>query len=373
MKIIIDATSLLLPSAGVKNYMFYWIRALLAEAGPDTISLFPLLDSLPADLNHESSPCGRTDRFRLWLVRFLNIRHNPLSAWWPAIGDVFHASQHIVNVPSRPRLLTSTIYDLTCWLLPDMHREENVIATRRYASRILCQSDGCIAISESARQDAIDILRIPGDRIATIYPGIAEQFFNPPPSEPVRKAHELYKPYFLYVGTIEPRKGVETLLSAYTQLEPDLRSHCDLVLAGMCGWKSETVVVRLADPPPGVRYLGYVPETALPALTVGATALVFPSLYEGFGFPVAQGMAAGVPVITSRGSSLEEVAAGACMLVTPGDAEQLSAAMAAIAESAELRGQLSARGQQRAQAFRWQTSARKSMEFFRAVGHRPRE
>ena len=84
-------------------------------------------------------------------------------------------------------------------------------------------------------------------------------------------------------------------------------------------------------------------------------------------------MAAGVPVITSRGSSLEEVAAGACMLVTPGDAEQLSAAMAAIAESAELRGQLSARGQQRAQAFRWQTSARKSMEFFRAVGHRPRE
>lgn len=346
--------------------MYYWIRALVAEASPDTIRLFPFLESIP-DLNHAAATRSGADRLRLLLVHLLNIRGNPAGALWPWQTPLFHASQHIANPPRRQRYLTSTIYDLTCWLFPETHQSANVAATKRYADGILRKSDACIAISESARQDAIDILRIPAARIVTIYPGVPDEFFDPPLPDPVKRTHGLEKPYFLYVGAIEPRKGIDTMLDAYARLPVAIRSHCDLVLAGMYGWMSEKVRSRLANPECGVRYLGYVNETELPALTAGALTAVFPSTYEGFGFPVAQAMAAGVPVITSRGSSLEEIAAGAAVLVTPGDTEELGAAMMRIAESEELCRSLSAAGRERARLFRWASSARKSMMFFDSV------
>ena len=364
--IVIDATSLLLPSAGVKNYVHYWIRTLMAESGPHTISLFPLLRAVPP-LDHQQAARGFVDLLRVSVVRFLNLRGNPAGAFWPMGVDIFHASQHLLNPPRGQKHLTSTIYDFTCWLLPHTHQEENIVATKRYASVILKSSDACIAISESARQDALSILRIPPERIVTIYPGVADDFFDPPAADRVRQVYNLQKPYFLYVGTIEPRKGVETILDAYAKIRSGIRDSCELVLAGMYGWRSEQVRKRLSNAMPGVRYLGYIPEQTLPALTAGAVAVVFPSVYEGFGFPVAQGMAAGVPVITSYGSSLEEIADGACLLVTPGKSDELAAAMEAVADSADLRATLSARGRTRAEAFRWNVCARKSLDFFTSV------
>ena len=115
------------------------------------------------------------------------------------------------------------------------------------------------------------------------------------------------------MGTIEPRKNVDLLLDAFESLPLPLREHHDLVIAGPIGWNVDRVVDRLRL----VRYLGYIPEPDLAPLTAAAEVFVYPSLYEGFGFPVAQAMAAGVPVITSNVSSLPEIAGNASLLVDP--------------------------------------------------------
>jgi alpha-1,3-rhamnosyl/mannosyltransferase len=114
----------------------------------------------------------------------------------------------------------------------------------------------------------------------------------------------------LYVGTIEPRKNIDRMLDAFAATSAETRAACDFVLAGPLGWCSEATARRVSEPARGVRYLGYVPEPDLPGLTRGAALFLFPSLYEGFGFPVVQAMACGVPVVTSRGSSLEETCGG---------------------------------------------------------------
>ena len=133
----------------------------------------------------------------------------------------------------------------------------------------------------------------------------------------------LQRPFVLFVGTIEPRKNVDLLLDAWESLPVALRTQYELVVAGPVGWAAETTVARLR----AVRYLGYVPEPDLAPLTAAAEAFVYPSLYEGFGFPVAQAMAAGVAVITSNVSSLPEVAGNAALLVDPRSQSELRAAL----------------------------------------------
>ena len=155
----------------------------------------------------------------------------------------------------------------------------------------------------------------------------------------VAKAFSLHKPYFLFVGSIEPRKNVDTLLSAWESLPVSFRDEHELVVAGLPGWRSDTTTKRLMQAnseKQGIRYLGYVPEPDLPALTAGAAAFVYPSLYEGFGIPVAQAMAAGCPVITSNVSSLPEITGGAAILIDPRSVAELSAAILRVGESSDL-------------------------------------
>jgi glycosyltransferase involved in cell wall biosynthesis len=140
-----------------------------------------------------------------------------------------------------------------------------------------------------------------------------------------------------------------------------------LVIAGASGWSGEKTLARLASKPAGVRYLGYVSEDELPGLTAGATAFIYPSLYEGFGFPVAQALAAGVPVITSNTSCLPEIAGDGALLVDPRSPAEIQRALERLLTSAALRQQLRAAGVARAQRYRWEICARKSLEFFHRV------
>ena len=149
------------------------------------------------------------------------------------------------------------------------------------ADRILRRADGLIAVSENTRQDAIRLLKIAPEKIDTIYSGVAEEYFG---AQPARRE----RAYVLYVGTIEPRKNLDTLLDAWRQLKPGLRQEFELVIAGPKGWGSESTLARVCAE---ATYLGYVPEADLPRLVAGAAVFVYPSLYEGFGFPVVQAMA----------------------------------------------------------------------------------
>jgi glycosyltransferase involved in cell wall biosynthesis len=168
----------------------------------------------------------------------------------------------------------------------------------------------------------------------------------------------------LFVGTIEPRKNIDTLLDAWAALPADIRGAHDLVIAGPIGWASGSTVARLRSGIPGVRVPGYIPESELPGLTAGATAFVYPSLYEGFGFPVAQAMAAGVPVITSNVSALPEVVGDAGVLVDARSTDDLCNAIAKVLSSPSLRANLAIRAPVTARRFDWRAAGEASIRFF---------
>ncbi len=360
MKICVDATSLLLRSAGVKNYAYHWMSSLREELPPPhTVTAFPLLGEV-GELNHEQSvfSTGHTIS-RLALLHLSNIRWSPLVDHLVGDADVFHASSLLRNMPRRPKL-TGTIYDMTALIMPEVHTEGNIRAEKRFHENVARRADGLIAISQSAKDDAVRLLGLRPERVAVIHPGIDERYFT---AVPARRD----KPYLLSLGTIEPRKNVDTTLDAWLEMPMEIRQSHDLLFAGPKGWASERTVDRLNSGIVGVTYLGYVPEADLPGLTAGATAFVYPSLYEGFGFPLAQAMAAGVPCITSNVSSLPEVAADAALLVDPKSSFELRDAMLKLVESADSREELGRKARARASEFTWKNSARLSAEFFRRV------
>ena len=354
MTIIVDATSMLVRSAGVKNYVWHWLRH-LRKQGAD-IGVFPFLDDVGL-LDHEASALSRPATMaRLALIKSMNEIGFPPLDWLIRGADIFHATNLLRRAPRRAKL-TATIHDLTCWLMPEVHTPANVKADREFAENILRRAHGLIAVSENTRQDAIRLLGIAPDRIRTIYSGIAEEYFY-------AKSIPRAKPYALYVGTIEPRKNLDTLLDAWALLKQSLRAEFDLVIAGPRGWSSDQTFGRIQSE---ATHLGYVPENDLPGLIAGATLFVYPSLYEGFGFPVAQAMAAGAPVITSNNSCLPEIVGDAAVLIDPRSAAEVAAALTRLFESESLRAGLAARGRIRAELFRWEKCATESLHFFRSV------
>ena len=355
MRVLIDATSLLVRSAGVKTYTYHWIQHLRQQSRNEQILAFPYLDSLGA-LTHERSMLPPAATYaRLGLLYLLNQPWNPLVEHMVAGMDVFHVSNLVRHVPKKPRI-TATIHDLTRWLMPGMHTPATRQADDSFADRVLGRADRLIAVSENTRNDAVRLLKLDSAKIEVIHSGVPEVFFGAQP-RPTERA------YVLFVGTIEPRKNVDTLLDAWQSLR--LKDDFDLLIAGPPGWSSEETMARLRAGIPAVKYLGYVPEDELPGLTAGATAFVYPSLYEGFGFPVAQAMAAGVPVITSSTSCLPEIAGEGAVYVDPRSAEELRRAIGDVLTSPSLRGRLSKAGAERAQRYRWDVCAQKSLEFFR--------
>jgi glycosyltransferase involved in cell wall biosynthesis len=356
MRITIDATSALLRSAGVKSYTYHWIRALRRAAGPDEIRAFPYLDDFGV-LDHEASVVGTAGTAaRIALLHFANLPGNPAMDWICRGTDVFHASNQVHNAPSRAKL-TATLHDLTCWLMPQFHTDANVRADRNFAEKIWKRASGLIAVSENTRQDAIRLLGIPPEKIRTIYSGVAEEYFS---VQPARRD----RPYVLYVGTIEPRKNLEALLDAWKALRPGLREQFELVIAGPAGWRTEATLARIRRE---ATYLGYVPEAELPGLVAGAALFAYPSLYEGFGFPVVQAMAAGVPVVTSNTSCLPEVTGGAAALIDPRSVSEIAEAMTKLLESDSLRADFAMRGRDRAKCFTWPECAERSLAFFRSL------
>lgn len=363
MKICIDATPLLLRSVGVKTYLYHWIDHLMRASENGTIVAFPGIRQL-GPLNHDGSQLGLfSTAWRRLLIGGANHKIPLAVKLWMPKADLFHISSQF-REPPKGLPLSATIYDFTVWLVPELHPEANIRADKHLAATVFKRAKGLIAISQSTRLDAVRLLGLDPERIEVIYPGVNEAYFHAATARPLRPP----RPYVLFVGTIEPRKNVDLLLDAYLQLSDSLREKFDLVIAGPFGWKSERTLARLREPAENVRYLGYVPESEMPALMAGASVVAYPSLYEGFGLPVAEAMACGVPVITSAVSSLPEVVGDAGLLIDPHSVSDLRNALDRMLSSPSLRQNLGQCGAQRAQElFRWPVCAQRSLKFFEKV------
>jgi alpha-1,3-rhamnosyl/mannosyltransferase len=368
MRIAIDATPLLMRSSGVKNYVYYWIRSLQQLAGPETVKPYPFVGPLRG-LNHETSALSYWQSLaRLGLVVASNYSPLPLLNLTAFGADIFHMSSILVRRPPTRARKTVTLHDMTCWIMPEVHTPANVAAAKASADRVARRADGLITVSEWTKKDAVRLLGLPAERFQVIYPGVADAFFEVTRADAarVREHYQLTRPYVLFVGTIEPRKNLGRLLDAWQQLPRSLGEEFELILAGPVGW-GDTGVVDRVQSLPNARYLHYVPEADLAGLTAGAAAFAYPSLYEGFGFPVAQAMAAGVPVLTANVSAMPEVSGGAAVLVDPLSVAEIAAGLEKLLSSPSLRERLVREGRERAARYRWEECARESMAFFERV------
>lgn len=258
-----------------------------------------------------------------------------------------------------------TIHDLSFKFLP-----ECFTIKKRMWHMCLNPSKQCkraeviLTPSENTKRDVISSYQIADNRIQVLRPGLLLGVGHK--IEDVRKKFNLPDKYILFLGTLEPRKNVESIIEAYCFSELRTREY-ELVLAGAPGWKNKKLL-KLIGETSGVKYLGFVPDEDKPALYQNASLFVFPSLYEGFGIPVLEACNYGVPVITSNRSSLPEVVGDTAYLVNPHNVDEIVEGMKLLLQNEELRTQVIKRQLERVKEFNWQKGAKDFLEIFSKNG-----
>lgn len=348
-----------------------YTRELMA-AMPPNVQLQPYLFDAPASLwtgESAAMPLGPFARQAL-AASLLGVEFQGARAALGGTVDLVHATDHLI-----PKLrgfpVVATIFDAIPLSHPEWVRYRLKTVKNELWRRTAFWTQHVITISEYSRQQIALHFRLPEERITAIPLGVGAQWFAPldeAQSRAVQREHALPGRYFVSVGTLQPRKNIERLLAAHAALPRALQHECPLLVIGKPGWGCEEVVARFSGPGlPYVRWLRHLPDAQLQAVIKQATALVFPSLHEGFGLPVLEAFAAGVPVVTSNTTSLPEVAGDAALMVDPLRVDELADAMRRIAESPELSRQLVARGRERVKMFTWEACAAKTLRVYESV------
>lgn len=360
LRIGFDIGKALGPEDGLATSSRLLARALLEAEGDHELHL--------CDLHHDTLD---VERARAVLGPLpARARLCPLA---PAAADLdlFHAPAHRLpeDPPSR---LVYTLHDLTFLSHPRLHTLRNRADTLVATSRAVCAGARFIAVSEYTRGQAGALLGLEPE-LVDVVPWAADPELGP--GDPDAAAAEvgprygIDRPYLLSVGSVEPRKNLFRLVEAFAALPARLRNRHLLVVVGGEGWRNRAILERLerAIAAGWVVRPGRVPRADLAVLYRGAVALAYPSLAEGFGLPVLEAMACGCPVVTSRVSSLPEVAGDAALLVDPQDTTSLAAALERVLTEADLRAELRRRGLERARAFSWRRTAEATLAVYRRL------
>lgn len=285
--------------------------------------------------------------------------------------DLFHATDHRI-----PRLRGIPVLATLMDAIPLAHPEWVGYRWRTVLNLLWRHSarwaDHVVTISEFSRQEIVTHFRLPEERVSVMPLGVNERWFaraNAALQAEVRATHALPDRFFLFVGTLQPRKNVALLLAAHARLPAEVRRSMPLVLAGRAGWRSDDWLadVQRASQEGSVRWLQYVPHDDLPVVMQLASALLFPSLSEGFGLPVLEAFARETLVVASNTTALPEVAGDAAILLDPAAPDAWRETMLQIAESPAFGRELRARGLERAQQFRWEAAADRLLELYRRL------
>ena len=361
VRIGVDIRPFYEPLTGIGWYLYHLLHEL---AKSDEIELWLFGDARVTDdgprLHADLPPNARLCTFDLRGLpqsRF----SRPLTAaayvlWMKIAGpDVFFAANYFL-----PRLHSSVarrrvivVHDLTFQRYPELLQKETLENLQRTMQREIALADAIVCVSETTRRDLLHFYELDRRRAVAILSGLG----NLPAPAPIANLPERY---LLFVSTIEPRKNLTALLDAYEQLRASGKYDGSLVVVGRIGWKSESLIPRLRRP--GVVHLDYVPANQLATVYERAEVFVFPSLYEGFGFPLLEAMSHGVPTIAARSSSLPEVGGDAALYFDPHDPNELASQLDRLLHDPALRDELVQRGRQQVRGFRWDITARKTLD-----------
>jgi glycosyltransferase involved in cell wall biosynthesis len=349
---------------GIAVYTDAIVRALLAQDSRTEYLLFvppgarPVLTS-PNLRVHEVAAHSRWT-WDQWGV--------PAAAERERVDVVFNPK---LSVPLRGRFRTAfALHGMEQFVHASSYPRLNRLYVRGSMTWYCRRADAIFSPSERVKSDIIERLGVPGEKIHVKAYGVADRFWNrldPRDLERVRQRYTLPARFFLFVGGVTPLKNLPTLLRAMAMLQ-DRIPHT-LVLSGFSRWKAGDglALVRRLGLEDRVMNVGWVDDADQPALYQLATGLLFPSLYEGFGFPVVEAMASGCPVVTSTGGSLPEVAGDAALIVDPNDVQSLADAARRIAVDNECAQRLIELGYQRARRFRWDHVATLLRETFEGL------
>jgi glycosyltransferase involved in cell wall biosynthesis len=367
MRIALDARLSYYVQAGITQYTLNLIQALAA------------IDSENEYLILQRRPDQRTivsqSNFRR--VPLFAPTHHPLEQYLLALElplqgkmDVVHCTDFIPPFYYRgPTVIT--IHDLAFLLYPHFLTRK---AARYYGliDRAVRRADHVIAVSESTKRDIVRLTGTPERKITVIYEAadaVYAPIHDPEVLDRIHQKYHLPEQYVLFVGTIEPRKNLPTLIRAYKGLIDNYKSEADLVIVGKQGWLYDDVylLVEQLGLQKRVHLLGRVPGVDLLYLYNASRMLVLPSYYEGFGLPPLEAMACGVPVVVSDTSVMPEVVGDAALRVAHEDVEGFTVAMWRLLTDDDLRSDMIAKGHKRVKCFSWERAARETLEVYRKV------
>lgn len=263
-----------------------------------------------------------------------------------------------------------SVHDLSWIRFPEAHPVERVRAMNKLFEPSLARADRIITGTEFGKQELIEVFGVESSKIHPIHLAAESMFKQLSSLESsgflASKGLE-HREYWLALGTIEPRKNLQVVLDAFSALPPATRKNTPLVLVGMVGWNVGDLLpkIRVMEQAGELVQLGYLSRSDLAVVVAGAKALVFPSVYEGFGLPIVEAMQCGVPVLASGASCLPEVVGGAGLLFDPRDVDELRGLMFQVLEDTDLVANLSAMGLDRAKDFGWQKTAQQTMDVYR--------
>jgi len=382
LKVILGTDSVQFPLTGIGRYTFEIAKVLLSSSRVEDIrflSRYDLKHVLPKEPTVSDSPSKasfasfKKKLTKIGLVSDFYRIVNPRIQQYALRSHsdyIYHGPNFYL--PHFDGLKVATFHDLSPFKWAHCHPPDRVRFMQKELRRTIDIADALITDSDYTKQELASYFGLPLDKIYTV-PLAASREFCPRTEDEcssVLRAYSLnFKGYSLYVGTIEPRKNLESLLIAYANLPIHLRQRFPLVISGYRGWKSEGLhnQIERAVAEGWAIYLGFVPSSHLPMLYSAASVFVFPSHYEGFGLPVLEAMASGTAVVCSNSSSIPEVAGGAALMGDPLDIDLLTENVKEVLESCEYRKVAVERGLVQSKQFSWELCATKTIDVYQVL------
>lgn len=373
-KILIDATTIPKQPVGAGMYMSRLVGELLNSesefyikilAHDDDFGLFKLRDEYK---KYFLFLRDRGRGFRILSEQFVYprlIKKNQI--------DLYHGLHYSMPIINKTRIVT-TIHDTTFFRYPQKHVWMKRLYFKFFIKHSSIHSDHLITVSDNTKKDLISLFNTDPGKVTTTHLGVDDSFKPIDNSEmflKIRNKYSLPEKFILYVGLIEPRKNLQSLVEAYAKFLKisELKDNIHLILAGRWGWESKELIKLISDLNivEKVHFPGYIDSEDLPFLYNMAIVFVYPSYYEGFGLPVLEAMACGTPVITSNISSMPEFVGDSGLLINPNDISSIENALRDLLSNDLLRRKLSERALKRSTEYTWKETARKTLDVYRRV------
>lgn len=292
--------------------------------------------------------------------------------WFFPKGDIYHFFNFVAPSISKKKKVIITVHDMVYKVFPETVNRKTLFMLNRDLKRSIDRADAIITVSQHSKKDLMKYHDVEENKISIVPPGIEYDFYkggqdvSSETQQEMQKKFDLPDKYILYLGTIEPRKNISSLIDAFMFLPEEIRNEYKLVIAGGVGWKAKSIVDKVSNHQFSDRIIltGYVDEVDKPYLYGMASVFVFPSLYEGFGMPIIEAMACGTAVVTANNSSLPEAGGEAALYSDALDIRRISENIKSIIVDDSIRDECVQKGIKHAQRFSWEDSAKKTVKVY---------